>query len=374
MKKTQINLRKWFPLFITIVICFYANPKTVNAQELRCEISTPAFYTNVNDSITRFNDVPYSHRYAEAIYEANNLRWVNGTGNNNFAPEKESSMKEFIMVLSRAMYGTGIHLENALSFGTNDGWLDAFSVSTPEKLNKKIRREQMYQSIFNATDTLCYGAANSYLHSAATDTAISTGLCPINSKSTGYVTRGEMANAIFRVVTNSGFELNYPEHYRLMNLYVANNQYIDEASKTIYTGYQIPIMLWREFFKNGGRVVIGDSVLSEYEQTHNTLITDLYTSGDRTIHLYSYFSLCHEMGHFVYYNWNLSHKMQTIYQKEKDAAKSLLGNYSSKNPSEMFAESFETYIRDPKSRTKMQKQLPLTYALLDNIAKTNWTK
>lgn len=186
---------------------------------MRCEISTPAFYTNVDDSITRFNDVPYSHRYAEAIYEANNLRWVNGTGNNNFAPEKESSMKEFIMVLSRAMYGTDIHLENALSFGTNDGWLDAFSVSTPEKLNKKIRREQMYQSIFN-----------------------------------------------------------------------------------------------------------------------------------------------------------LSHKMQTIYQKEKDAAKSLLGTYSSKNPSEMFAESFEAYIRDPKSRTKMQKQLPLTYALLDNIAKTNWNK
>lgn len=325
---------------------------------MSCGISASA-----SGNIPLFDDVSPDAYYAEGVQYMRSRGWINGIGNNKFAPDEKCTLWELVVVTGRVLYDDDtLDSDEIIERAIKDGWFDDLN---DVYMASKVCREFMYQMIFEATGTLYYGDAATNYSAAATESAVEAGLCANGSDDMELISRAEMVYALYQLTTHK-IEFAEPELFHYMDVTIENG-HSSVIPHLLALASKLPTELWKEFYTCNGSVVIGDVYITQYESENNMIVSGLFSPSENKIYLKGYTSLLHEMGHFIYFNWDISNQMESVYKEEADAASELLGTYAKTNYTEMFAESFEYYFRWPEKRELLQVQLPRTFALIKKI-------
>lgn len=92
---------------------------------------------------SRFSDVPETHWANEYIQRASQAGWINGAGDNQFAPLQTITSQEFLSAVIRTCFSSSITPEQSASL------LSGTSLADKENLEKKITRYDMAQILWN---------------------------------------------------------------------------------------------------------------------------------------------------------------------------------------------------------------------------------
>lgn len=313
----------------------------------------------------QFTDVPDNAPYADMAIYMKDQHWINGIGNNRLAPNASCTAKDLCTILGRALYGVNNQAE-IINIGIQNDWFQSANM-----LNTPLTRESMYEILFKATDQPYY-LYTTASGTPATNSAKILRMCNPDATSTETVSRAEIIMAIYKTIVQN-ITLETSSFIQNTNISLATGYDEELITETLLQALQLPDELWETFADYNGAIVIGSEFISMYEQQHNMQVSGLYDSGTCEIHLRDIPALIHEMGHFVYYTWNLDEIAPAIYQNEKNIAVQLIRAYAGTNPSEMFAEFFKTYmLNDENTRLNLQTNMPGTYDLLCMAKENGW--
>lgn len=305
----------------------------------------------------QFLDVPADAPYAEAALYMRQKNWITGIGHNLLLPDAPCTVKTMAIVLGRALYDQD-DPDVIIELAQRHHWLDS---DDKEYLNKTLTHQEMYDMLSRATEGI-----------VEADVASTAEAVDLKDETDVIVSRADMISAIYDMLGNKE-TLYVSSFYSDMNISLEQDFDRQIYTKSIQLASFIPDEVWKAFDDNGGTIVVGDDYIDNYNRMNNSNTVGLFTVNRNIIRISKAESLTHEMGHFVYYTWDLIDEVTAAYEKEKDVASEILRPYAASAPHELFADFFRAYLTGTEEeRETLRTNLPATYKILAELIRTNW--
>ena len=359
MKKRKL----WIPLFALVVMLCMQLTVCASAAELE------------------FQDVSANSPWYEGITYAAENGITCGTGNNCFSPDNAITVRQWAVMICRA-YEKEVPATSDSSFGLaeidlayKEGWLNMTAMLDPDT---KMCRSAVYASAFAAEGVPVYqydlyndgeeiSQDRNYIR-----VSCENGLCEEDADPLELITRGEAVQIIYLIRTN-GLHVELPEmleQYRINNVdQVYLEPYLLELKK-------IPEPILKEYEKRGWSFRVDDQYLEQLSKKLNMQCAGATSYQEKTI--YARVSSCtiHEFGHFYHLVLGFPSTINALYEKESASACGVLGDYSTTNSKEYFAEFFEYWINWNGHESRMrflQEAAPDTYSYFLALESGGWT-
>ncbi len=366
-----------------------------------------------------FSDVDINSEYYEAVNFLSDAGFETPDG--KFYPDEKISVPSFIAMLLNIKFEKDdvIFLnffedvkigENTLKDAINYVEFADFLALTPlyysnavecSFLNNRINYLSVWISTFIAADILPMdsslytasqygfdkyanykfsGIANEQNCCIFTDyiaAAYMTGISPIGTEPHDIPTRGEVANILYKVFTNSFENQPLPESISSVNIIRDCNEAKGCYSFIARGLTKIPQKYINSFTEDGWLIIASDSVEKYYlNQNKFKNIYGVTNYETNTIHvggrvfndLNMEHITIHEFGHYIYKKENIIEN--TLYEKEIDGIASLTREYARENKNEAFSEAFCYYIKNMNNKQaleKMKNTTPITYEMIQNL-------
>lgn len=309
-------LRRHLLKFLAAVFCLSQLTLAVSAQ-------TPT---------GSYSDVPIESPHYEAIEYLTDMGVTTGVGGGRFAPDNTISFDEFIVMLMKTLQPEAVAEEysgnhwcrQALWAAIHSGVLNGPESERYQK-NGITRLEAWHlicrASNFNPYPAWCFTQQapvfdiDADLKYAMVSTGLYAELPDVNQ----CMTRGETATLLYRIATEDYIHQQVPDLAVKVNMQM--------LSPTC----------WRMRNKR------------------------IYLECDRAS------TVLHEFGHYMEYDTKSDLKVDKVFQQEHEHAKILLEDYAQTNAREYFACAIEEYFLNEEERHIFEQELPLTYALVEDI-------
>ena len=329
-----------------------------------------------------FLDVDKDNPYYDAVQYCYEQNYINGTGNNNFSPDKNITLTEFLSINLAAFYP-----EEYKNINFND-WYNSINstsinlglITEWESKNSQNNCSwiKIFEIIFKSNSLIPFSSSiwnvsfhsNEYiipevnLISSANQYGFLNNLNILNYKETPL--REEVAQLFYNVLIQnnnykspeivSNFPINFTED--------AINLDIDIAYRSIVN---IPETYLNDFVNNGWEFhVVKDINVANAVGLTSIINKKIYvelpmiTTGAYIIY--------HEFGHFISYNYNIFLPLD-IFEREKTQLSQFIRPYAATNIDEAFAELYAfymTYNSDEQIMNNFKASLPLCYDFLVN--------
>lgn len=265
---------------------------------------------------TSFSDVPETHPYHQAILYLRQMDYLIGDGFGHFYPEAYMSAgtaRDLIQLITQTQ------------------------IPEPEHPKFSLTGGQLSQML---TDGFGFEAS-----------------LEIDGQ---YLTRAQTAGFIWQALVD--------QYLNLMNL-VTEVQDPAAIYELVYYAHMIPRSVWLDFDRNGYRVVYDDDRLNKFTVS---FVKGLYSLGKKTVYVrVGYpFVLLHEMGHHVYYDYDINWILGPVFEKERANAVSIMRPYTGNNKADFFADCYMFYIsnqQNPDAIQVLATSCPETYQILQGL-------
>lgn len=327
----------------------------------RCSIASAAGYYDVRDDSPWHDGIAYVTEHGIAY----------GTGNGRFSPDAPITTYQWATMVCRAIYG---EQADPVLAGYEGRWLDCHALMTP---SASMCRGVLYQSAFRAFDiqTYSYELFQDGFSLSGTDNSLRIAkdleLCSEGAVATEFVTRGEVAELLRRLMTEQLVVTPPPICTDFPIIFVDDvdvNSYIVELS-------HIPAEL-REAFKSDGWVCYVDfNRIAELEDQLGVSCAGATNYLEETIYLGQPDAIAHEFGHFLDSVLCFPEEHKQLFDQESSVTSRLLGRYSTSDRYEYFAEYFDYWIRYRNCSDKMhrlEEVSPATYQYFLELESSNW--
>lgn len=328
-----------------------------------------------------FVDVAPQSPWYEGVQFVQSAGITNGTGNRCYSPDTLINVQQLSIMLCRALNDESLKgttmselSDSSIRAGMRAGWLNETAILDP---TSAVSRGNLYRAAFGAfgIDTYSYELYDGGKQLPETENCLRIGkefgLCTSVAKSTDLVTRGEVADAIYRIMTTD-FIVDEPpilqetpiinEDAVALNGYLLEIQRVPESVRDLYRDY-------------GWTYIIDSDAVAKHSEAMGQEYAGLTNYAKKCIIVTAPQYTMHEYGHFLHHTLKFPAEIDELYRKEMNAAESVLGNYSTTNSHEFFAEFFEYWHDNRNNSRKMealQTNAPETYELFNTLEANNW--
>ena len=337
-----------------------------------------------------FLDVDKDNPYYDAIQYCYEQDYINGTGNNNFSPDKDITLTEFLSINLAAFYpeeyknidfndwhnsvnSTCVNLNLITEWETknsqnNYSWIKILEIIF--KSNSLIPYSPLVWNV--SFDLSGYSMPEINLIISAKQYGLLNNLNISNYKT--IPTRAEITQLIYNIKKLNSFQIpiiveNFPIKF---------DEQISNFDKNIF--YEalsyLPQIYLDDFSSNNWSFYISSENLSTFYNNNSRYLSAIGVTDPNQKIIYIkaplLFSgpknILHEFGHFVSYNYNIFLPLN-IFEEEKNQLSKFIRPYAATNIDEAFAELFSFYMMNHNNNEKMndfKNILPLCYDFLIN--------
>lgn len=330
----------------------------------------------LSTSCFAFEDISPDTPWAEGISYLENNNIVKGNGNGQFLPAEPVTPEQWATMLCRALnipFEEGS--DNPLHLGYDEGW---FSFEWFDQELSHICRGAFLESAFKAFHIQIYPydlyPGGTMLSSWENHLRVAKelGITPLGTGTYEQVTRDEAAQTLYLLMTQE-YEVCPPEIMEYLNI-----KNVDNVKVSPYLRWldMIPEVILKEFHDRDWKIVLDDERTDAVKLSQGRCI-GLTVYSEKTIYLAEDKATVHEMGHFYEKMLGFPKVLQELYEKEADVASIILGEYSTTDRAEYFAEFFEYLIyygNVSRRMEKLQQTAPETYAYFQTLQVNGWEK
>lgn len=330
------------------------------------------------DNVT-FTDVPINSPYYTAVEYLVDNGVVKGCGNGVFNPNNEITLNQFATMLVRAFEPVE-RKSGPLPVAFSNGWISMYVVS--QEPNTKIQSGAVLESLLKAANIDVYSQDNirtgweDYLRVVK-----EWGLLNDDISTSSFITRGEVANLFYMVMTNDYIDLNKPDVLEKINIVNTTSQ---NTGDYVYYLSKVPSEILDIFDAKDWTFKIDNSEIAKYNYENSSSAVGLCSYMDKTIYVNCQNPTVHEFGHFIDYATDGVVGLDKLFTKEGSAFEEFVmngissyyyGKYDVANSAEYFAEYFEKYINyksDDKVMENLKKATPETFEYFSNLESNGW--
>ena len=372
-------MRRFICLFLVCIIIFSCNA-SIFAME-----SMP------------FIDVKEEDTFFEALVWAKESKIVNGDGNSLYMPNKELTLGQMTMILSRFL---GNDFES-------DSWVREQEICANYCVKQDIMPSYYLEDLSNPLSfaSACYFILKSekILYPTTFDLAPNVNaaiflneLGIIDTKNidiTLNITRGEFIELLYKIYLFDFNNIKFDEYSNYSDVIkqFGSNIIFEDSLKSIegqrdtsdiflmketYYKYlsNIPYSIRQSFLDKGWKLYIGKSTLSTYSHLYPVTIGGVTDYENKRIAVVTANALYHEFGHFLQDDLGMMHSFDKYYQEGKDYI-SIYRSLHIDNESEYFATVFDLYVRsvypndinDKVSAALFKEKAPETWEFFDDL-------
>ena len=198
------------------------------------------------------------------------------------------------------------------------------------------------------------------------------GITPLGTGAYEQMTRDEAAQTLYLLMTQE-YEVCPPEIMEYLNI-----ENVDNVKVSPYLRWldMIPKVILKEFYDRDWKIVLDDERTDAVKLSQGRCI-GLTVYGEKTIYLAEDKATVHEMSHFYEKVLGFPKVIRELYEKEARAASIILGEYSTTDRAEYFAEFFEYLIyfgNVSRRMEKLKQTAPETYAYFQTLQANGWEK
>lgn len=327
-------------------------------------------------SSAAFQDVDESSPWYEGVCYAYEQGIVDGIGSNLFAPDSLLTVQQWATMLCRA-------LENPLEVDSGKtvvercyakGWISVNALLEPDMT---FCRGALYQSAFCAAglDIYSYELYPNGTTLSSWDNCLRVaqelGICSSEAVVQEQVTRGEAVQLLYLLMTQD-LSVTVPPILVKLTIQNDNELHLDPYLLVLH---QIPESILSKFQDLGWKIVLDCEYLDELSDALGFACSGATNYQQKTIYLSEAGAVLHEMGHFVNSAIHFPYEVRKLYGLEAEAAAKVLGNYSTTNSQEYFAEYFAYWVSFRGNNRKMaalEKASPNTYLYFTELEANDW--
>lgn len=323
-----------------------------------------------------FDDVPLDHPWADGIFYLEQTGIVKGNGEGQFLPAEHITTEQWAIMLCRALnipFEEGF--DDPLRLGYDEGW---FSFEWFDQELSHICRGAFLESAFKAFHIQIYPydlyPGGTMLSSWENHLRVAKelGITPLGTGAYEQMTRDEAAQTLYLLMTQE-YEVCPPEIMEYLNI-----ENVDNVKVSPYLRWldMIPDVILKEFHDREWKIILDDERTDAVKLSQGRCI-GLTVYGEKTIYLAEDKATVHEMGHFYEKVLGFPKVIRELYEKEARAASIILGEYSTTDRAEYFAEFFEYLIyfgNVSRRMEKLKQTTPETYAYFQTLQANGWGK
>ena len=327
-----------------------------------------------------FRDVSAESPWYEGISFAAENGITCGTGDNNFSPDAVITTRQWAVMICRA-YDKEVPETPGIPFGQaqlelayKEGWLNMSAVLEPDT---EMCRSAIYASAFAAEGipVYCYELYEDEEYMSDADNyvriACENGLCAENADPLERITRGEAAQIIYLVRTK-GLHVDPPEMVERLNINNVDQVYLGSY---LVEMKKIPAAILDEYTAHGWSFDLDSQYLDDLSEQLNMQCAGATSYRQKTIYAREPSCTVHEFGHFYHQVIGFPSTTEKLYEKESGSARAVLGDYSTVNSREYFAEFFEYWIDWSENEDRMRPladAAPETFAYFLKLEELGW--
>ena len=339
-----------------------------------------------------FLDVDKDNPYYDAVQYCYEQNYINGTGNNNFSPDRNITLTEFLSINLAAFYP-----EEYKNIDFND-WHNSVN-DTCIKLNLITEWEtknsqnnyswiKILEIVFKSNSLTPYSPLVWNVSFELPGYSMPEINLIISAKQYGFLnnlnisnyktipTRAEITQLIYNIKKLNSFQVpviveNFPVKF---------DEQISNFDKNIF--YEalsyLPQIYLDDFVSNNWSFYISSENLSTFYNNNSRYLSAIGVTDPSRKIIYIkaplLFSgpknILHEFGHFISYNYNIFLPLD-IFEKEKSQLSQFIRSYAATNIDEAFAELYAfymTYNSNEQIMNDFKNTLPLCYDFIsENI-------
>lgn len=321
-----------------------------------------------------FSDVgPDSPWHAGVEYGAEH-GITSGTGDGKFSPDHDITVRQWAVMICRA-YGKEVETLEDKPFGTEqlnlgfqEGWLDVGAMIDPDS---SMCRAYAYESIFRVEKLPVFNAClyenvvpyESYYVTVAKG----NDLCSENAHGLDLISRGEAIQLIYLMQTK---DLAIAKPALLDNIQLVNTDgaYLEDFLLELK---KIPETILYEFNARGWQYCIDSEYVDDFGERIGMECAGCCSYKNKSIYVKADYATTHEFGHFYHQFIGFDATVEELYAKESESARNLLGDYSTTNHKEYFAEVFDYWIHG-YSREALELVAPETFSYIQKLEMNSW--
>lgn len=356
------NLRRTLSALVFVLLLSLSLAASANAAELV------------------FEDVSVDSPWFDAVTYAAEAGITNGTGDYQFSPDRNVSVRQWAVMICRAYDKKPVEIPNAefgidcIDLAFSEGWLNLYALADPASA---MTRQSLYESAFkvaglNVYDYQLYGDPE--LDSQADmliRIAADNGLCVENANPHDLITRGEAVYVIYKLAQET-VEAPVPPIMSKLEIQNKDGVTLDDYLQEIQ---QVPEIIVDEFAKRNWAYHVDSNYLADLSIRYDMNCIGATSYQKRIIYSRDPKSTVHEFGHFYHLVVGFPTTFDDIYEAENENARKVLGDYATRNAKEYFAESFDYWIvhqDNPDKLASLQKVAPRTYSFLLELETDGW--
>lgn len=329
-----------------------------------------------------FRDVSADSPWYEGVAYAAENGITYGTGDNNFSPDAAITIRQWAVMICRA-YGKEVTEAPDSSFGQaqlnlayKEGWLNMSAMLEPDT---EMCRSAVYVSAFAVENIPVYRyelyedgeymtAADNYVR-----IGYENGLCEEDANSLDRISRGEAVQIIYLICTK-GLQVDPPEMVEQLNIHNIDQVHLESYLLELK---KVPASILDEYTERGWSFDLNSQYLDDLSDQLNMQCAGATAYQEKTIYARESHCTVHEFGHFYHQVLGFPSIIEDLYAKESESVRDVLGNYSTTNSSEFFAEFFEYWINWSGSEKRMsvlEEAAPKTYAYFLSLETGGWSE
>ena len=328
-----------------------------------------------------FQDVSADSPWYEGIAYAAENGITLGTGDNNFSPDAAITIRQWAVMICRA-YGKEIPEAADSPFGQaqlnlayKEGWLSMSAMLEPDM---EMCRSAVYDSAFAVEDipVYRYELYEDGEYMTAADNYVRIGyeneLCVEDADPLDHITRGEAVQIIYLIRTK-GLQVDPPEMVEQLNINNVDQVYLEPY---LLEFKKIPEPILDEYTERGWSFNLCGQYLEDLSDRLNMQCAGATCYQEKVIYARESFCTVHEIGHFYHQVLRFPSAIRVLYAKESKSARDVLGNYSTTDSLEYFAEFFEYWINWSGNEERMrvlEEAAPETYAYFLKLESNGWS-
>ena len=331
-----------------------------------------------------FADVPTDHQYANDINLAYEMGIIRGDGSGQFAPDQYLTARQMCLMFGRAFTNvSSLNDREYIQLGYQFGWVDGMNIGIAVGVNQVT----FYKTLCIAANIVPYKKLTSIYDTAPSspimmatenvhgffDALQETGFPIGRFERWNPISRGEAVHVIMMVL-NGNYDA--PDRDVLDQYHIT----IDTGANPInalWTMMKLPQCVLHSFDEKNWTLEINSPRLEAWnaENGRNAVGVTLY--AQKTIIVKDEHSLLHEFGHFVWKHLRKADRqaVSLLYQRESNRLSELLGEYSTTNPGEYFAEIFDFWMTNHSYQHRMDELrsfAPKTYLFFEELEDHEW--
>lgn len=322
-----------------------------------------------------FSDVAADSPWVEGINYAAEQGITSGTGNGCFSPNQNITARQWAVMLCRA-YEKDVERQEDEAFGAaelrlafEEGWLDVGAMIYPDS---GICRRYAYESIFRVEripvfSTTLYSnapAENNFVYVAKEN-----GLCSESANALDLLSRGEAVHLIYLMQTQE-LRIATPDLLKVMDIVNTDDVYLNDFLLEIQ---KIPEPILYEFNARGWSYHVDSAYVDAFGDRIGMDCAGCCSYMNKSIYVKMDYATTHEFGHFYHQFIGYDDAIETLYEKEAKEAEKVLGEYSTTNHKEYFAEVFDYWIQH-SDHSELAKAAPETHAYFTELEDGDWMK